>query len=91
MKSILINDQLHSRLRNYTKSQNILIGKYVESCIEMVLNADELQADKSYKDLQHRWSSLIKKAHLDSSILDSDEYRQLMIDNKNYFENSNNL
>jgi hypothetical protein len=40
MKSILIEEELHERLKTHTKNHNLLLGKYVEHCITTILNND---------------------------------------------------
>lgn len=85
-KSILIDEQLHNRLKNYTAKQNLLLGKYVEGCINDTLTQDELEIDERWIQLQKRFTNLINNSKtLGEGFIESDEYKQYITDVETYW------
>jgi hypothetical protein len=86
-KSILIDEQLHDRLKAYTAKQNLLLGKYVENCINDTLTQDELEIDDRWIQLQEQFKNLMKKIQISGGgfVEESDEYKQYINDVKKYW------
>ena len=87
MKAILISDELHARLKAYTHSQNLFLGKYTEACIEQMLTGDELAICPINKNIQNRFNALMKKYQIEGeSVFETDEYKQVLLDSENYWK-----
>jgi hypothetical protein len=85
-KSILIDEELHNRLKNYTAKQNLLLGKYVEGCINEALTQDELEIDDRWIQLQEQFTNLMKNSKtLGEGFIESDEYKQYITDVETYW------
>jgi len=80
-KCIMVDEDLHKRLKTYCASQGISISSYVDNCIHQFLVGDELSIDEKYEELQKRFRVLMKKANeVGSSFAESDEYKQYLND-----------
>jgi hypothetical protein len=85
-KSILIDEELHNRLKNYTAKQNLLLGKYVEGCINEALTQDELEIDDRWIQLQEQFRNLMKNSQSSlPAVFESDEYKQYITDVETYW------
>lgn len=87
MKSILIDEKLHRRLKTYTQKKNLLLGKYVEYCINIMLTADELSIDDEYLALNERITYFMGKAKDEGAeiVFKSEEYEQYMVEVNNFW------
>ena len=80
-KCIMVDEDLHRRLKTYCASQGISISSYADSCIHQLWVGVELSIDEKYKKLQKRLCALMKKAkEIGDDFFDSDEYKQYFID-----------
>ena len=78
-KSILIDEELHNRLKTYTAKQNLLLGRYVEDCINQALTQDELEIDDKWIQLQEQFRYLMRKLQISGEdFIESDEYQQYL-------------
>lgn len=85
-KSILIDEDLHNRLKTYTAKQNLLLGRYVEDCINQALTQDELEIDEKWIQLQEQFRYLMKKLQISGEqFIESDEYQQYLNDVTKYW------
>jgi hypothetical protein len=78
-KCIMLDENLHKRLKTYCASQGILISSYVDDCIYQNLLGDELSIDEKYQQLQVRFRALIKNAR-DDNFIESDDFKQYLKD-----------
>ena len=85
-KSILIDEELHNRLKTYTAKQNLLLGRYVEDCINQSLTQDELEIDDKWIQLQEQFRYLMRNLQISGDqFIESDEYKQYISDVEKYW------
>jgi hypothetical protein len=90
MKSILISDDLHVRLKDYTDKKGLRIGKLVEYCIEEHLRPYELSMNSEYQELQKRLLIILNKVKENDDFMNSEEYKQFVIDNDTFYKKLEN-
>jgi hypothetical protein len=90
MKAILISDELHARLKAYTHSQNMFLGKYVEGTLYEMLTSDEISICPIHKKLWNSHMNLFKKIKTEGeNIIDTEEFQQSLQALENYHNNKN--
>lgn len=88
MKTILISDELHARLKQYTKTQKLLLGAFVEDIIDDALEVEERGISPIYQDLQKRQREFFDKwIETGKQDLQDPDYIKLELEWENYYNN----
>ena len=88
VKSVIISEGTHNRLKRYCDNENLYVGAFVEGLINNEVYQNELHSNETRKKIFDRLTDFIsiQQNNPDINIIEMEEYQKVLLEQENFLK-----